>query len=104
MLDGGVPPCASPCESAIEKQAASAAAISSSGLVPAEASSARARHVRPTSVAAPLPSENVPEPLIRSPFHVALAVCSAAIVAVLLFAGVCGALVTIGLRLVRLTG
>ena len=77
---GGVPPRARPAESAIEKQLASAAASSSSGLVPADASSARARHEIPTSVAAPLPSENVPEPPVRSPFQVALALWSIAIV------------------------
>ena len=41
-LSGGVPPCARPCESAIEKHAACAAAMSSSGLVsPSESSRAR---------------------------------------------------------------
>ena len=40
---GGVPACASPCESAIEKQAACAAAISSSGLVAAGRLGLRAR-------------------------------------------------------------
>ena len=51
----------------MEKQAACAAAISSSGLEPAEASSARAFQVSGTLLTAPLPVETVPDPLIRSP-------------------------------------
>src|SRR5205823_446042 len=66
------------CERAIEKQEASAAAMSSSGLEPAEASSARALQVSGRSLTAPLPVETVPFPLIRSPFQVADAVCSTA--------------------------
>ena len=77
-LVGGVLARARMPESAIEKQVESAAAISSSGLVPAEASSARARHVTFCGPVTPLPSVNTPDPLWRSPSHVVCALCSTA--------------------------
>jgi len=77
---GGVPACASPCESAIEKQLAKAAAMSSSGLVLPAGSSVREAQVTSRPVTALLPSEKVPEPLTRSPCQVTRAVRSAAIV------------------------
>ena len=78
---GGAPPCASPWESAIEKHAACAAAISSSGLVlPPAAASERAGQLTSSGPNAPEPTSSiVPDPLIRSPFHVTDACRSAAI-------------------------
>lgn len=69
---GGVPACASPCASDIEKQDACAAAISSSRLVlPPDASSVRAGQLTSSGPNAPEPTLSiVPDPLIRSPFHV----------------------------------
>ena len=69
---GGVPALARPAESAIEKQAACAAAISSSGLVlPPVASSDRAAQLTPSSPIAPLVVERiVPLPSSRLPFQV----------------------------------
>ena len=77
---GGLPAFASPCESAIEKQDACAAAISSSGLVfPPEASSVRAAQLTSSGPNAPEPTSSiVPDPLIRSPRHVTEARRSAA--------------------------
>ena len=57
---GGVPARARPADRAIEKQLESAAAISSSGLVPADASSARAPGHRLLTVT-PLPSVKTPD-------------------------------------------
>ena len=78
---GGLPACASPCERAIEKHDAWAAAISSSGLVfPPESSSVRAGQLTSSGPKAPDPTSSiVPDPLIRSPFHVTDARRSAAI-------------------------
>ena len=69
---GGVPAFARPAESAIEKHAACAAAISSSGLVlPPVASSERAAQLTGSSPNAPLVVELiVPLPSIKPPFHV----------------------------------
>src|SRR5439155_20381274 len=76
---GGVPDFASPFDSAIEKQDACAAAISSSGLVRPLGSSARDAHVTSSVPNAPLPAPTiVPAPRIRSPRHVPLAVRSVA--------------------------
>src|SRR5689334_21337600 len=76
----GWPACASPFESAIEKQAASAAAINSSGLVFDWASSERARQSTSRPPSAPLVTESMrPLPLIRSPCQVTSAVRSVAI-------------------------
>ena len=78
---GGVPACASPCASAIEKHVACAAAISSSGLVrPLDSSSARDAHVTASGPNAPLPTLSiVPLPPIRSPLQVTSAVRCVAI-------------------------
>src|SRR4051812_35891499 len=78
---GGVPPCASAWESAIEKHAACAAAISSSGLVaPLCASSERAGQLIFCSPIAPLVVfVIVPLPSMRLPFHVTFALRSVAI-------------------------
>jgi REP element-mobilizing transposase RayT len=77
---GGVPAFASPRESAIEKHEACAAAISSSGLVfPPDVSSDRAAQLTSSGPKAPEPTSSiVPDPLIRSPFHVTDARRSAA--------------------------
>src|SRR5436190_7828273 len=76
----GCPACASPFESAIEKQAAWAAAISSSGLVFDCPSSERARQSTSRPPKAPLVTESTrPLPLIRSPCQVTSAVRSVAI-------------------------
>src|SRR5262245_18444546 len=83
---GAWPSSASACESAIETQLACAAAISTSGLTPS-ASSARADHVMLSSESASLSVETVPEPLIRSPNHVARAFFSFAMLVRLLLAG-----------------
>src|SRR3990170_1799450 len=78
-LSGGVPAPASPCESAIEKHDACAAASSSSGLVSPPGTSARAAHETSIPPRAPLPTESiVPPPLIRSPCQVTEAVRSVA--------------------------
>jgi len=78
---GGVPACPSAWESAIEKHAACAAAMSSSGLVRPDGSSAREAHVTSRGPNAPLPTRSiVPLPLIRSPCHVTSARRSVAIV------------------------
>jgi REP element-mobilizing transposase RayT len=77
---GGFPALASPPASAIEKHDACAAAISSSGLVfPPGASSERADQLTSSGAKAPEPTSSiVPDPLIRSPFHVTDARRSAA--------------------------
>jgi REP element-mobilizing transposase RayT len=77
---GGVPAFASPMDSAIEKHEACAAAISSSGLVfPPDSSSERAAQLTSSGPKAPEPTSSiVPDPLIRSPFHVTDARRSAA--------------------------
>ena len=77
---GGVPAFASPPASAIEKHDACAAAISSSGLVlPPDASSVRAAQLTSRGPNAPEPTSSiVPEPPVRSPFHVTDARRSAA--------------------------
>jgi REP element-mobilizing transposase RayT len=77
---GGLPAFARPSDRAIEKHAACAAAISSSGLVfPPEASSERAAQLTSSGPKAPEPTSSiVPDPLIRSPFHVTDARRSAA--------------------------
>jgi REP element-mobilizing transposase RayT len=77
---GGLPAFARPSESAIEKHAACAAAISSSGLVfPPDSSSERAAQLTSSGPKAPEPTSSiVPDPLIRSPFHVTDARRSAA--------------------------
>src|SRR5205085_12095136 len=76
----GWPACASPLDSAIEKQLASAAAISSSGLVFDCPSSERARQSTSSPPIAPLVTESTrPLPLIRSPRQVTSAVRSVAI-------------------------
>ena len=59
---GSLPPCVSSCESAIEKQEACAAAISSSGLVLPSERSVREAHVTGSSPSAPLPLVSVPSP------------------------------------------
>ena len=57
---GAFPACASACASAMEKQEACAAAISSSGLVrPFELRSARAAHVTSSGAKAPLPTLSI---------------------------------------------
>ena len=78
---GGFPAFARPSERAIEKQAACAAAINSSGLVfPPDSSSERAAQLTSSGPKAPEPTSSiVPDPLIRSPFHVTDARRSAAI-------------------------
>src|SRR5918994_1184662 len=71
---------ASPFENAIEKQAACAAAISSSGLVLPPGSSVRAGQLTSSPPNAPLVTESMrPLPLIRSPCHVTSALRSVAI-------------------------
>src|SRR4029077_473215 len=62
-------------ESAIEKQAACAAAINSSGLVPG-ASSKRVLNEYGTCEKTPLGAENSPLPSLSPPFHTALALRS----------------------------
>src|SRR5919198_1180602 len=75
----GWPACARPFESAIEKHAACAAAMSSSGLVFDCASSERARQSTSSPPIAPLVTESMrPLPLIRSPCHVTSALRSVA--------------------------
>src|SRR5690606_2279985 len=76
---GGLPPLASVLESAIEKQLACAAAISSSGLVLPAVRSVREAQVTSCSPGAPLPVVKVPRPDARSPCQVTDAVLSAAI-------------------------
>src|SRR5579864_1441426 len=73
---GACPAPARPLASAIEKQLACAAAISSSGLVPKARDSARWFHVRASWGNAPLAGRTVPLPLTRLPSHVALALLS----------------------------
>src|SRR5262249_28479115 len=71
----GVPPIpAISCESAIEKQAAWAAAISSSGLVLPSAASVRLAQVTGSGPAAPLAKETGPEPSARPPCQAGVAV------------------------------
>src|SRR5271165_5432884 len=65
----GVPASASPAESAIEKHAACAAAISCSGLAPGPSSKRDLNEYSPLIVS---PAVNVPPPDWRSPFHSAL--------------------------------
>ena len=78
---GGVPAWASACESAIEKHAACAAAISSSGLVRPSGSSAREAHVTSSGPNAPLSTRSiVPAPSMSEPRHVTSARRSVAIV------------------------
>src|SRR5512147_1809131 len=60
-------------ESAMLKHAASAAAINSSGFAPG-AFSKRVENVILVSFNAPLVVDVVPTPLLKSPFHVAVAV------------------------------
>ena len=77
----GVPPFASPSESAIEKHAEWAAAMSSSGLVFPFGSSAREAQLTSSGPKAPLPASwIVPEPSINVPRQVVLIVRSVAIV------------------------
>src|SRR5438874_10297534 len=80
-LSGGVPACASPCERAIEKHEACAAAISSSGLVrPCSSGSEREAHVMSSPSIAPLPVKSIlPVPFRRFPLQVTSARRSAAI-------------------------
>ncbi len=80
---GGLPPFARPPANAIEKHEACAAASSSSGLVlPAVASSARAAQLTSSGPNAPVPTLSiVPDPLVRSPFHVTSACRSVAMFA-----------------------
>ena len=74
---GGVPAFASPSDSAIEKQAACAAAISSSGLVRPSGSSAREAQVTSSGPNAPLPTLSiVPAPSSSEPDQVTFAVRS----------------------------
>src|SRR5262249_16835601 len=76
----GFPDCARPFDNAIEKQAACAAAISSSGLVFVCASCDRATQSTSKPPTAPLVTESMrPPPLIRSPCQVTSAVRSVAI-------------------------
>src|ERR671936_929896 len=67
------PPWASPCESAMLKQLACAAASSSSGVVLLGAPSVRALQLRFASRNVPLPALVLPLPDIRSPSHCAVA-------------------------------
>src|SRR5919108_2826273 len=77
---GAWPDCASSCESAIERQVACAAAISSSGLVIPPGSSERAGQLTSKPPTAPLVTVSMrPVPLIRSPCHVTSALRSVAI-------------------------
>src|SRR4029079_8267296 len=62
------------CERAIEKQAACAAPISSSGLVLPLGASVRLGQVTGSGPAAPLAKETVPEPSARPPCQAAVAV------------------------------
>src|SRR5205823_2148467 len=79
-LSGACPACASPFESAIERQVACAAAISSSGLVMPLGSSERAGQLTSSPPTAPLDTVSIlPLPLIRSPSHVTWALRSVAI-------------------------
>ncbi len=64
----------SPCDSAMEKQVACAAAINSSGLVRPSARSVRAVQLTGIGGAAPLASATVPEPSISVPCQTVLAV------------------------------
>src|SRR3954447_25309174 len=76
----GWPSCASVCDSAIEKHAACAAAMSSSGLVSDPTSSDRAAQSTSSPPIAPLETESMrPFPLIRSPCQVTSAVRSVGI-------------------------
>ena len=84
-LSAGVPARARPAESAIEKHAECAAAISSSGLVLPFGSSARDGQLTASSPNAPLPAAwIVPAPSIRVPCQVVLIVRSVAMPPVLL--------------------
>src|SRR5207249_10219253 len=67
----GFPAFSNPADRAIEKQAACAAAISSSGLVPALPSNRVANEYGPLK--APLPALNVPLPSLSFPSHTAIA-------------------------------
>src|SRR2546428_5725441 len=80
---GGLPACARPCDSAIAKQLACAAASSSSGVVFPPASSVRDLHDRPASRSTPLVRELTrPLPDIRSPSQTACArLCMARLLA-----------------------
>src|SRR5207245_3628150 len=79
-LSGAWPALASPLESAIEKQVACAAAISSSGLVRPPGSSERAGQLTSSPPSAPLDTVSMrPCPLIRSPSQVTRALRSVAI-------------------------
>src|SRR5512142_766760 len=71
----GWPPCASACDSAIEKQLACAAASSSSGVVvlPPAPLSVRAFQESPASRNVPLAALVLPLPDMRSPSHCAVA-------------------------------
>ena len=74
---GGEPARASPPDRAIEKHAAWAAAINSSGLVFPSGCSAREAHVMPSGPKAPLPTLSmVPRPSVRDPLQVTFAVRS----------------------------
>src|SRR6266852_2793409 len=71
---GGLPACARPCESAIAKQLACAAASSSSGVVFPPAASVRDFQDSPASRSTPLVRElTLPLPDIRSPSQTACA-------------------------------
>ena len=77
---GGAPACASPCERAMEKQAAQAAAISSSGLVRPSGVSAREAQVTGSPPSVPLETCSiVPPPSNSDPAQVTFAVRSVAI-------------------------
>ena len=69
------PACARPCDKAIEKQPACAAATSSSGFVPALPSN-RVANVYAASESTALAAEIVPLPPRRSPFQTADALLS----------------------------
>src|SRR5262245_42513323 len=71
MLVGVKPARPSAAPSAIEKQPACAAAISSSGLVPAPFSKRDTNEYCPSN--APLPSRMLPAPSFNEPFHSAVA-------------------------------
>src|SRR5579872_6984683 len=72
MLSGVSPAVPSCAESAMEKQPACAAAISSSGLVPGW-SPKRVPNENGVLENTPLPEETAPEPSFKLPFHSALA-------------------------------
>src|ERR1051325_564697 len=73
-LRGGYPAWVSPSDSAIVKHPACAAPSSSSGFVPGADSKRGLNEYGPSK--APLPRRMLPLPLLRSPFHLALAVRS----------------------------